>query len=749
MKIYQNIFLPGMNCQGDCDCQEEYKSGYTAGYQSGYTDGYDAECSGCSGCSQEELDEAYDEGYESGSTDGYNSGYTAGSEQTYPIAFNEGYESGYTDGYAIGEGEGFNDGYLSGNTDGKEEGYASGYTNGYADGVESVICSGYTEEDLINAYNSGLSIGYNSGWSAGYESGFTDGCYECGDDYSKDYLTFEALSGGTLYWHTSSLSNPKTIEWSNDSGETWNQVTSNNTGSGSVITTVNAGDKVMFRANWNNSGTQQSHFLTDCPFNAYGNVMSLIDSTNYRSLDTLSSNETFKSLFLNCTNLISAENLILPATSLTYNCYAGMFQNCSSLIAAPELPTETLSVGCYASMFYRCSSLETAPELPAETLYQNSYANMFSYCPNLNYIKCLATDISAIDSTHNWVDGVASAGTFVRSVDMNDWTIGKDGIPTDWVIMPPVPVYSAMPLTFEIISGGTIIWKALSTAYTPTIEYSKNGGNWTSITSSTGDTAPSIEVVEGDILEFRGNNPTYRSGNTVNFFYGSTAEFIAYGNIMSLVDSENFSTLTSFRSGYTFYNLFYGCTGLTDAGDLVLPATTLSPFCYCQMFAGCSNLVEGPELPAETLTLECYERMFDGCTNLSKAPELPASSLNSDCYNGMFAGCTSLTEAPELPATSLAPSCYKYMFSGCTGLVAAPELPATTSNYMACYEAMFYDCTNLNYVKCLTTNISGIACTQNWLYNVSPTGTFVKNASMSSWSTGKDGIPDGWTVQDA
>ena len=89
------------------------------------------------------------------------------------------------------------------------------------------------------------------------------------------------------------------------------------------------------------------------------------------------------------------------------------------------------------------------------------------------------------------------------------------------------------------------------------------------------------------------------------------------------------------------------------------------------------------------------------------------------------------------------------MFEGCTSLTSAPELPATTlTNY--CYQAMFRNCTSLNYIKCLATNISATYSHQNWVSGVQTTsGTFVKAPSMSSWSTGVDGIPTNWTVQDA
>ena len=91
--------------------------------------------------------------------------------------------------------------------------------------------------------------------------------------------------------------------------------------------------------------------------------------------------------------------------------------------------------------------------------------------------------------------------------------------------------------------------------------------------------------------------------------------------------------------------------------------------------------------------------------------------------------------------------CYHSMFYDCSSLKDAPALPATTlANY--CYQYMFNSCTKLSAVTCLATNISASNCTNNWLNGVSATGTFTKAASMESWTTGVNGIPDGWTVQD-
>jgi len=194
-----------------------------------------------------------------------------------------------------------------------------------------------------------------------------------------------------------------------------------------------------------------------------------------------------------------------------------------------------------------------------------------------------------------------------------------------------------------------------------------------------------------------------------------------------------------------YQNMFNGCTSLTTAPEL--PAETLADYCYATMFESCIKLATAPELPAEALAPGCYSGMFSGCTSLTTAPVLPAKTLARACYESMFDSCTSLATATELPATTLANSCYSKMFSGCTSLTSAPELPATTLTQY-CYYYMFFGCGKINSITCLATDISASNCTTCWLYGVASTGTFKKAASMTSWTSGANGIPDGWTTID-
>ena len=86
------------------------------------------------------------------------------------------------------------------------------------------------------------------------------------------------------------------------------------------------------------------------------------------------------SFFKGSTGLKDASGLDLGDIALTINCYGKMFNGCTSLAQAPELPVTTLADGCYSNMFNGCTSLTQAPALPATTLADSCYMNMFSNC---------------------------------------------------------------------------------------------------------------------------------------------------------------------------------------------------------------------------------------------------------------------------------------------------------------------------------------------------------------------------------
>lgn len=297
-------------------------------------------------------------------------------------------------------------------------------------------------------------------------------------------------------------------------------------------------------------------------------------------------------------------------------------------------------------------------------------------------------------------------------------------------------------LTFSSTGSNTLSYSNYG-GNSPTLYYSYNLYDWYTWTA-------------GDAKDFSSSKPLYVCGNNPSGLSTSSSRYSKFsisgsgsvscgGNIMSLI---NYSTPPSaIPSDYCFKELFSGCAKLASAP--VLPATTLTNGCYMRMFQACTSLTAAPSLPSTSLGSFCYANMFMGCTGLTTAPDLPAKTITLQCYADMFSGCSSLVTAqPILPATNLASSCYARMFQDCTSLTTAPELPATEL-VNDCYSGMFYNCTSINYIKALFTTTPSNSYTQNWVYRVAASGTFVKNTA-ASWSvSGVNGIPSGWAVQTA
>ena len=156
-------------------------------------------------------------------------------------------------------------------------------------------------------------------------------------------------------------------------------------------------------------------------------------------LPTVASESVYSGMFQGCTSLTTAPEL--PATTLNLQSYYYMFSG-SGITKAPDLPATTLAQQCYQGMFAGCKSLEGPVLLPAGTLAVGSYKNMFDGATKLNYVICLATDISASDCTYQWLKSVSATGNFRYatgyglSSEGGIWDLGVSGIPTSWVYKP-------------------------------------------------------------------------------------------------------------------------------------------------------------------------------------------------------------------------------------------------------------------------------------------------------------------------
>ena len=334
-----------------------------------------------------------------------------------------------------------------------------------------------------------------SGTNMTYPLSTTQANFTAGQTYSRevDYiystpLTFVARNANSIVKVNDG------IQYNKYDGNGWQTATD---AMGEEISLTNAGDKVSFRGNL--STCNGKHIL--CKSGTcyiYGNVMSLLSSTDFATATTLTSSNSFKgfftdngsisdgrnridihpskelvlpattlteecyyqmfkecnltkapklpattmanscywSMFEGCTYLTTAPNL--PAGTLAEYCYANMFKGCAGLTSAPaELPATTLERYCYFHMFENCSSLTTAPKLPAAELVYQCYQQMFDGCSNLSSITCLATTNFSMWNLSYWVHGVSSTGTFYKAAGVTWPASNSDymSIPSGWNVV--------------------------------------------------------------------------------------------------------------------------------------------------------------------------------------------------------------------------------------------------------------------------------------------------------------------------
>lgn len=283
-----------------------------------------------------------------------------------------------------------------------------------------------------------------------------------------NYLTIEALEDGL----TASLST-NACEYCVDGDGNWKSLAA-----GTATESINTGHTLSFRGELsptNSAGIGTFTISKKC--NLKGNCMSMLFGDNADNNYNVRS-YAFKKLFYGCTTLNNVSYKFLPGTSIANNSYESMFENCTNLNSAPELPATTLWYSdAYKSMFRKCTSLITPPELPATAIESTVYAYMFSGCSNLinapvlhassvrngsysymfmdcvklGYIKMLATSVST-NFGLNWVKGVATTGTFVKHPDMTTLPTGTSGIPSGWTVVNDGEESGGNLITFTIDS---------------------------------------------------------------------------------------------------------------------------------------------------------------------------------------------------------------------------------------------------------------------------------------------------------
>lgn len=213
----------------------------------------------------------------------------------------------------------------------------------------------------------------------------------------------------------------ETIKYKKSTDTSWKDYAF--TGTEGAEISLNQGESVSFWSNnaalaQNSAGYHYSQFVISDECYVYGNVMSMIDDQEgataehpkFSTDEEIGAGCAFYDLFRNCTTILNHESkkLLLPATTLSSECYTNMFYGCTSLREAPEIAAETLASYCCYSMFRNCTSLEKGPVLKAKKLEQACYQSMFNSCYKLGSLTCLATNISASYCLNAWL-GFAGA----------------------------------------------------------------------------------------------------------------------------------------------------------------------------------------------------------------------------------------------------------------------------------------------------------------------------------------------------
>ena len=178
-------------------------------------------------------------------------------------------------------------------------------------------------------------------------------------------------------------------------------------------------------------------FTNDVNVTCTGDIRTLLDWRNYSTVNT--KNAKFCKLFNGCSVLTSAPDL--PATTLGYYCYFKMFEDCTSLTSAPELKATALADYCYCSMFRGCTSLTSAPKLTATELTYYCYSYMFYNCTKLSTVTMLAPSDQISKATSccdNWLYNAGTDKTVtsrtLKVMDADAYTAleGNSVLPAIW-----------------------------------------------------------------------------------------------------------------------------------------------------------------------------------------------------------------------------------------------------------------------------------------------------------------------------
>lgn len=251
----------------------------------------------------------------------------------------------------------------------------------------------------------------------------------------------------------------------------------------------------------------------------------------------------------------------------------------------------------------------------------------------------------------NGFDLSTAQGIYIGNNLASEVWLGQNKI---WPTIPPPTQYYDEYLTIESLQNNTGVYfeyQGPNDGTPLTIQWSTDKITWNNTTANRYESAPPytnqpfVILNTNDKVYIKGTNDKYSGTinessfnhniNTDNPNDSNVYSFNLSGNIMSLIYGDNFRNKYDFPpNSETNFSHLFEVTAVIDAGNLVLPATTLTRACYYDMFDLCSNLTTAPDLPATTLVQQCYGRMFAACSSLNYIKCLATDISATNClYN--------------------------------------------------------------------------------------------------------------------
>jgi hypothetical protein len=251
-------------------------------------------------------------------------------------------------------------------------------------------------------------------------------------------LTFTALTAGSTV-KIMAHSNAPSINISYAMDDEWKYGGWQQYQVGDTITLTNVGDKVSFGGDGINnsrlasstSQTNRNYFVMTGSISAGGDVTSLLNGYggDYQMNEGQGGINDYclHSLFQDCTALVKAPNL--PSTKLANYSYQRMFYGCTNLVTPPaELIAVTCSVGnnsnyeyrdVYSQMFYGCTSLVNTPHMKGIGNSRSTYARTPGYAASQMFYNCTA--LRNIYASGTWILGVKGYNSSTTTYSCSNW----------------------------------------------------------------------------------------------------------------------------------------------------------------------------------------------------------------------------------------------------------------------------------------------------------------------------------------